>query len=180
MGRGIDSRNRVWNWVAKLHRLAGRYDIPMPTWFLALIAGHKFRHSVADGSPYPDRVGSTSFCRIRIDKHYFFPKNFKLLSKILRIMTHWTLIRNVKLCKQALLWLKVFFSYTFTVHNWTSFRDQYIQYSSMNYRISYKDFAGHCYKQLTDIAMQKMLEHLLYSMKGQVKLYKDRPKSLIT
>ncbi len=26
MGRGIDSRNRVWNWVAKLHRLAGRYD----------------------------------------------------------------------------------------------------------------------------------------------------------
>jgi hypothetical protein len=112
IGRGIDSRNRVWNWVAKLHRLAGRYDIPMPTWFLALIAGHKFRHSVADGSPYPDRVGSTSFCRIRIDKHYFFPKNFKLLSKILRIMTHWTLIRNVKLCKQALLWLKVFFSYS--------------------------------------------------------------------
>ncbi len=34
MGRGIDSRNRVWNWVAKLHRLAGRYDNPMPTWFL--------------------------------------------------------------------------------------------------------------------------------------------------
>ncbi len=25
MGRGIDSRNRVWNWVAKLLRLAGRY-----------------------------------------------------------------------------------------------------------------------------------------------------------
>ncbi len=24
MGRGIDSRNRVWNWEAKLHRLAGR------------------------------------------------------------------------------------------------------------------------------------------------------------
>jgi hypothetical protein len=39
MGRGIDSRNRVWNWVAKLHRLAGRYDNPMPTWFLAPIAG---------------------------------------------------------------------------------------------------------------------------------------------
>ncbi len=41
MGRGIDSRNRVWNWVAKLHRLAGRYDNPMPTWFLAPIAGLK-------------------------------------------------------------------------------------------------------------------------------------------
>ncbi len=41
MGRGINSRNRVWNWVAKLHRLAGRYDNPMPTWFLAPIAGLK-------------------------------------------------------------------------------------------------------------------------------------------
>ncbi len=30
IGRGIDSRNRVWNWVAKLHRLAGRYDNPVP------------------------------------------------------------------------------------------------------------------------------------------------------
>ncbi len=29
MGRGIDSRNRVWNWVAKLHRLPGRYDNPV-------------------------------------------------------------------------------------------------------------------------------------------------------
>ncbi len=38
-GRGIDSRNWVWNWVAKLRRLAGRYDNPMPTWFLAPI-GH--------------------------------------------------------------------------------------------------------------------------------------------
>jgi hypothetical protein len=38
MGRGIDSRNRVWNWVAKLHRLAGRYDSPMPPWFLAPIS----------------------------------------------------------------------------------------------------------------------------------------------
>jgi hypothetical protein len=41
MGRGIDSRSRVWNWVAKLHTLAGRYDNPMPTWFLAPIAGLK-------------------------------------------------------------------------------------------------------------------------------------------
>jgi hypothetical protein len=38
MGRGIDSRNRVWNGVAKLHRLSGRYDNPMPTWFLAPVA----------------------------------------------------------------------------------------------------------------------------------------------
>ncbi len=28
MGQGIDSMNRVWNWVAKLHRLAGRYNNP--------------------------------------------------------------------------------------------------------------------------------------------------------
>jgi hypothetical protein len=41
IGRGIDSRNRVWNRVAKLHRLASRYDNPMPTWFLAPIAGLK-------------------------------------------------------------------------------------------------------------------------------------------
>ncbi len=41
MGRGINSMNRVWNWVAKLHRLAGRYDNPMPTWFLSPIVGLK-------------------------------------------------------------------------------------------------------------------------------------------
>ncbi len=41
MRRGIDSRNRVWKWVVKLHRLADRYDNPMPTWFLAPIAGLK-------------------------------------------------------------------------------------------------------------------------------------------
>ncbi len=39
MGRGIDSRNRVWNLVAKLDRLAGRYDNSTPTWFLAPIDG---------------------------------------------------------------------------------------------------------------------------------------------
>jgi hypothetical protein len=38
IGRGISSKNRVWNWVGKLHRLAGRYDNPMPTWFLAPIS----------------------------------------------------------------------------------------------------------------------------------------------
>ncbi len=40
LGRGIDSRNRVWNWVTKLHRLAGRYDNPVPTWFLAPHSGN--------------------------------------------------------------------------------------------------------------------------------------------
>ncbi len=44
MGRGIDSRNRVWNWIGKLHRLVGRHDNPMPTWFLAHIAGLSYRH----------------------------------------------------------------------------------------------------------------------------------------
>jgi hypothetical protein len=38
---GIDSGNSVWNWVAKLYRLTGRYDNPMPTWCLAPIAGLK-------------------------------------------------------------------------------------------------------------------------------------------
>jgi len=38
MGRGIDSRKRVWNCVAKLRMLEGRYDNPMPTWFLAPIS----------------------------------------------------------------------------------------------------------------------------------------------
>jgi hypothetical protein len=33
-GRGIDSRNRVWNWVANLHRLAGRYDNPIPMYLV--------------------------------------------------------------------------------------------------------------------------------------------------
>ncbi len=41
MGRGINSRNQVWNWVYKQHRPVGRYDNPMPTWFLAPIAGLK-------------------------------------------------------------------------------------------------------------------------------------------
>jgi hypothetical protein len=51
MGRGIDSRNRVWNWVAKLHRLAGQYDNPMPTWFLAPIAGLKLPTQSQNLSP---------------------------------------------------------------------------------------------------------------------------------
>jgi hypothetical protein len=46
MGRGIDSRNRVWNWLAKLYRMAGRYDNPMPTWFLAPISGTKVTDTV--------------------------------------------------------------------------------------------------------------------------------------
>jgi hypothetical protein len=44
MGRGIDSRNRIRNRVAKLHRLAGRYDNPMPTWFLAPWPDFCYRH----------------------------------------------------------------------------------------------------------------------------------------
>ena len=43
VGLGIDSRNRVWNLVAKRHRLAGRYENHMPTRFLAPNAGIKFR-----------------------------------------------------------------------------------------------------------------------------------------
>ncbi len=57
---GIDSRNQVWNWVAKLHRQAGRYDNPMPTWFLAPIVGlklptqtcHCHMLCVGEGHPY--------------------------------------------------------------------------------------------------------------------------------
>ncbi len=48
MGRGIDSRNRVWDWVAKLHRLASRYDNPMPTWFLDPLRDSSYRHSIMD------------------------------------------------------------------------------------------------------------------------------------
>jgi hypothetical protein len=52
MGRGLDSRNLVWNRVAKLHRLAGRYyDNLMPTWFLAPIAGPKLPTQVSLLSP---------------------------------------------------------------------------------------------------------------------------------
>ncbi len=47
MGRGIDSRNRVWNWVAKLHGLAARYENPMSTWFLTPIAGHNLPSQLA-------------------------------------------------------------------------------------------------------------------------------------
>ncbi len=44
MGLGIHSRNRVWNWAAKLHRVAVRYDNPMSTRFsVPPIAGLKFR-----------------------------------------------------------------------------------------------------------------------------------------
>jgi hypothetical protein len=59
MGRGIDSRNPVWNWVAKLHRLTGRYDNPMPTWFLAPIAGLKLptrRHPLNRFAPTPINI----------------------------------------------------------------------------------------------------------------------------
>ncbi len=47
MGRGIDSRNRVWNWLAKLHRLVGlkgklHADFTLKSFFLYSIALHLF------------------------------------------------------------------------------------------------------------------------------------------
>jgi hypothetical protein len=57
----------------------------------------------------PDRVGSASFCRIRIginSKHmyfYLFHENFIELSEILEIMTHLPLMRKEKHCKLVLL-----------------------------------------------------------------------------
>ncbi len=59
MGRGIDSRNRVWNWIAKLHKLASRYDKTKPTWFLAPIAGLNYRHWMADHLPLRRRWDRT-------------------------------------------------------------------------------------------------------------------------
>ncbi len=61
MGRGIDSRNRVWNWVAKLQRLAGRYENPMHTWFLAPIAGLKL--PAQEGKLMPENFPAGQFLR---------------------------------------------------------------------------------------------------------------------
>jgi hypothetical protein len=44
MRQGIDPWNRAWNWLAKL---VGRYDNPMPAWFLAPIAGLKAQNLLA-------------------------------------------------------------------------------------------------------------------------------------
>jgi hypothetical protein len=65
MGWGIDSRNPVWNWVAKKHRLAGRYDNPIPTWFLAHIAGLKLPTQVKIFPAAESSTGlnSGSFCQ---------------------------------------------------------------------------------------------------------------------
>jgi hypothetical protein len=52
MVRGIDSRSRVLNLVAKLHWLAGRYDNPMPTWFLVPISGLKLPTPIATYTLY--------------------------------------------------------------------------------------------------------------------------------
>ncbi len=65
MGRGIDSRNRVWNRVAKLHRLAARYDNPMPTWFLATIAGLKLLTQVLTNSSVCSGQGERVRVRMR-------------------------------------------------------------------------------------------------------------------
>ncbi len=43
MGRGIDSRTWVQNCVAKLKRLSGRYDYPVPTWFLYIAPIAEFK-----------------------------------------------------------------------------------------------------------------------------------------
>ncbi len=74
----------------------------------------------------PDRVGSTSILpdrdrdRVRnpehadpdpdqfqagenVDKLNFFPENFNMLSKILKIATYFTLMRKIKHCKLAML-----------------------------------------------------------------------------
>jgi hypothetical protein len=47
MGRGIDFRNRVWNGVAKLHMLVGRYDNPMPYLVPSPHSGTEVTDSVA-------------------------------------------------------------------------------------------------------------------------------------
>jgi hypothetical protein len=78
--------------------------------------------NVKDSDPEPDRVGSASFCRIRIEigiqgkpirididskqtKKFinFFLENFNMLAKIVKIVTHLTLIRKTKHCKLAML-----------------------------------------------------------------------------
>ncbi len=71
--RGIDSRNRVWNWVAKLHRLAGRCENPMSTWFVAPIAGFKLPTQrpyldifKAPGSPCHELTSSDNSTSMRI------------------------------------------------------------------------------------------------------------------
>jgi hypothetical protein len=72
-GRGIDSRNRVWKWVAKQHRLAGRYDNPMPTWFLALIAGQKLPTQNSFVSNL--RMGYSEKHGIPQNEHFFLLNN---------------------------------------------------------------------------------------------------------
>jgi hypothetical protein len=39
----------------------------------------------------------------KVDRFYTFSENFKMMSKILKIMTPLTLIRKIKLCKLAKL-----------------------------------------------------------------------------
>ncbi len=69
VGRGIDYRNRVSNWVAKLHRLAGRYENPMPFWFLAPIAGLKLLKMIPDTDwqgKFKNRFQRYSMSRVRM------------------------------------------------------------------------------------------------------------------
>ncbi len=78
MGRGIDSRNRVWNWVANLrpvrqrYGLAGRYDSPMPMYFVPSPQGRYTDSELTQWYLYctvcqiyvSKPEGSTFFCRI--------------------------------------------------------------------------------------------------------------------
>ncbi len=67
--------------------------------------------SVVDADPY--RVGSASFCRIRIPPirigvpntciFYFLHENFNMLFKILKIMAHLPLKIKEKHCKLAVM-----------------------------------------------------------------------------
>ncbi len=61
-----------------------------------------------------DPVGSISFWQIRIRCNQmlswnilFFPENFNILFKLLKILTPMTLLRKIKQGKLALMWMKV-------------------------------------------------------------------------
>ncbi len=78
--------------------------------------------NVKDSDPEPDRVGSASFCRVRIEigikgkpirnvidsmqtKKFInsFLENFNMLAKIVKIVTNLPLTRKTKHCKLAML-----------------------------------------------------------------------------
>jgi len=85
MGRGIDSRNRVWNWLAKLHRLAGQYDNPVSTWFLVPIA--RLKISTPTGrydNPISTRFLASIDClKIPAQNSYLFSVYVLLLNTVI-------------------------------------------------------------------------------------------------